>query len=284
MRYVFTKADLDTCLCGLITGADNPDAEILHIRNHASRDMLYDPAICCIECGGSGQDSLNNFDHHLPGTTLPPACRQAWFRLGEQSNRELKRLVEYVCQVDEASSPMETVPFPSLSNLFSGMMIVVNDEKERFLKGIAILKTVLDAGIDPFNTMPRLTQWENYIQAKEKNMEKVLAARSNALFFRTVAGLKAGFMELTSFGGTGWLYSQGCDIAVLFNPEFGAPPVKKYTIASQTLPVEKLLPKLNRLEPGWGGRKNIIGSPRGGSKLQKQDVMEVVFSTNLNSP
>ena len=99
MKVIIQKPDLDTCLTAMVLGIEGTE-DIMVSRGEAPAEALNDPAVVCIEAGGSGQVQLNNFDHHNTPSYFSPACRQA---LEQRSVRDVKvqRLVDYVCMVDE---------------------------------------------------------------------------------------------------------------------------------------------------------------------------------------
>jgi len=280
-KVVIQKVDLDTALTAFILGVSEKDA-IVVVRDKASPEDLADPTVICIECGGSGQTHLNNFDHHDTAEPLPPACLQA-YRLCSLPDAE--RLVEYVATLDtqgpEALKHRSKLPegaFPTLSDVFSGMLLITKDFKEQLVRGIQICEAVVKQGIDPWGLMPELPQWEGYREAKRQNNEAIQKAIANAQFFETRSGLKAGFVETDVIGALGALYGLGCQIAIAYSPRFGTPPVPKYTIAGNGVRVDSLLQFLNEKEAGWGGPAHgtIIGSPRAGSKLKAKEVIAIV--------
>lgn len=292
-RVVVQKVDLDTALTALLLGVSSQD-EIVRVRDQAAPEDLRDPAVLCIECGGSGQVHLGNFDHHNTEEDLPPACVQA-YRAGFRppcDDEALERLVAYVALLDTQGpealrlrTETEEVregegTFPTLSDVFAGMLLGVpgSRTREQLLRGIEILQTVLERGLDPFGRMPSLEEWREYIEAKRRNDEAVREAVAGAKLFRTKRGRRAGFVETEVFGAIGALYERGCEIAVAYAPRFGDPPVPKYTIAGNGVRVDSLLPLLNGREPGWGGPAHgtIIGSPRTGSHLPPEEVLALV--------
>jgi len=171
MKVIIQKADLDTCLTGLILGVGSGD-EVIGVRGDASPEDLDDPEVLCIEAGGSGRVDLNNFDHHETDEYLPPACRQAFEHKGIK-NEGLSRLVDYVAMVDEAVNEHPAITFPSLSSLFSGMLFVESEPLGQFRCGVALLQRVLDDHIDPFSTMPEYQAWHPYIKAKKENQKRL---------------------------------------------------------------------------------------------------------------
>ncbi len=276
MKVAIEKPDLDTCLAAVILGVTKDD-HILIVKGGASRILLEDPSVLCIEVGGSGKIEKNNFDHHNTPYYLPPACMQA-YRVSDKRSKELKRLVDYVCQVDEGICHSYPISFPSLSNIFSGMFLVEKDTFLRFIKGMEILGTVLKNGLDPFRSMPELSEWRQYIRAKIENQKMLESTLSSCQIYTSKKGVKVGFLEHRFIGGIGALFKMGCQIAILFNPCFGHPPIRKCTIASNGIRIDMLKSIFNGIEPGWGGRDTILGSPlKQGTSLSRQEIIRIVL-------
>ncbi|MCX7965840.1 MAG: hypothetical protein N2596_04365 [Syntrophorhabdaceae bacterium] len=275
MKVLIEKPDLDTCLTGLILGISSHD-DIFIVEGKAEERDLLDSSVICIECGGSGLTSLNNFDHHEPHQYYPPACLQAYEHTG-CNDIKLKRLLDYVCLVDDRPEKHPLIAFPSLSNIFSGMLLVEKDPKKQFLKGMEMLKKVLNENIDPFSTMPDVYEWREFVEAKHKNLEETEHALKNTKYFFLNRGLKIGFLESTSIVGIGSLYRAGCDVVILYNPAYGEPPRRKYTISGKNKKVVHLISFFDNMEKGWGGRDTIIGSPKKGSTLTPEEVIEIVL-------
>jgi hypothetical protein len=274
MKIIFQKPDLDTCLTALILGM-KPSDDLVHAKKGASRADLMDPNVVCVEAGGSGHVERNNFDHHDPERYFPPACRQALSTLSSPDDR-LVRLVEYVCMIDEAKPIDPPVAFPSLSNIFSGMLLAEPDPMVQFRAGMQMIKTVWDEGLDPFATLPDKPEWEAYIAAKRVNQEAVWADLQNARILSADSGAPIAFLESAHIGGMATLYQQGCQVVILFNPAFGTPPMRKFTIAGNHTPVGHLKPHFDAIESGWGGRDTILGSPWTGSQLSAETVIQIV--------
>lgn len=75
MKTVICKPDLDICLTAHVLDVIESDI-LVCVQDRATSDDLADRSVHCIECGGSGEADLNNFDHHDPLLSLPPACRR----------------------------------------------------------------------------------------------------------------------------------------------------------------------------------------------------------------
>lgn len=277
MRVVFEKVDLDTCLVAYLFGV-LPDDDLVVYSGELDMADLYNGNILCIEVGGSGQVDLLNFDHHDINMNLPPACVQAYEYLRLNDDR-LLRLVEYVSAIDTAK-PLPKVSFPSLSSVFSGMLLTEKDPRKQLLLGMDIVRTVYEQKLDPFDTMPLLPKWLPYIEAKRQEREAVMnEIKSKAQFFYSSGGLKVGSCELTHHGGAKLLYSMGADVIILFNPEFGERRIRKFTIGTTGASLARVFRQLNEVDPGWGGRDTIIGSPKNrSSSLTPEKVLNIVLS------
>lgn len=275
MKVVFQKADMDTCLTALIMGVNAGD-DILYMQGNAPKTVRDDPSVLCIECGGAGGMALKNFDHHVPNVHFPPACLQA-LRFQHIHYAPLVRLTEYVGRVDEGRHPVDPIPFPSLSAIFSGMLLTEPHPLQQFIKGMDIFRDLLNENFDPFQSMPDYPPWSPYRAAKAENLRKNKDILAKSIFFKTEGGKTLGFVETDAFGGRGRLYAAGCDIVIMFHPAFGVPPLPKYTIASNVTDVIRLKPHFDPLERGWGGRSAIIGSPRRGTSLTRRQVLEIVL-------
>lgn len=274
MKVIISKVDLDTCLTAYLLNV-RKDYNVIEFHHQAPKQYILDPKVLCIESGGTGLVELNNFDHHDPQTYVPPACKQAFELTGHKDNN-LATLVNYVSLVDEGKPIIPHPDFPSLSNIFSGMVMVEKSPIEQLFKGMDILNTVLKMGYSPFEPLPILPEWKHFIQKKEENYLTLLRDLKNLKVFYSKKGLKIGYLKTTSIGGLGYIYNIGCVAGVLYNPRFGNPPFPKYTIASSQLDISQLLRVLLKLETGWGGRHNIIGSPRKGSALSVEQVLKIV--------
>src|ERR1017187_6862418 len=108
MRAVFQQADLDTSVAGTILGI-GPSTVVVFRLTGALPDELADPAVVCIEAGGSGQTERNNFDHHDTELHLSCAARQAFDARSCPS--DYRALVDLAEGVDGGWNP-RPAPFP----------------------------------------------------------------------------------------------------------------------------------------------------------------------------
>lgn len=275
MDYIFQKPDMDTVLAALILGWRTTD-DIVCVQGEAPQAVLKDQGVYCIECGGSGQTWLGNFDHHDHSLQLPPACVQAyeWMR---QEDLELLSLVRYVGAVDTGTN-MSGRDKSGLvfSNIFSGMRLFLSSEKDQFRAGMAIFGTVLAKRIDPWATMPFLSEWSAYMSAKEKLRDDLFTYREHVLWFTTKMGLLGGFLECPLPGVHGLLRSFGCRVSIAAGLIYQGK--RMFSIAGDYMSVSSLLPILNVIEPGWGGPSHggIVGSPRSGTSLEYGTIIKIV--------
>lgn len=295
-RILVEKIDLDTCGVALILGVTRKD-KIEVLRGEAKSSDLTDPNMVCIEVGGSGQTQLNNWDHHgekeLRSATFqafalkvgqkPEEFARATYVSGETSE---SLLVDYIDLIDlegpRALRDSDEVRFPTLSDVFSGMLLTTRDPVEQLHRGVEILRKVVNSYIDPYGHMRtegrEYRKWATYAEAKAENNRQVAGAVKKAQWGVTSSGLKLAWLETDFFGAPGALYGVGAQIVVAYSPHFGPARVPKFTVAGNGIRVNKVLPELNSREPGWGGPATgtILGSPREGSKLALKEVVKIV--------
>ena len=278
MKVIIQQVDMDTALTAFILGVSERD-DIVAIRGEAGREDLTDSKVICIEAGGSGNVGHNNFDHHDTEVELSPACVQAFKTRGELP--KFGKLVDYVAAVDINPTNLPKLPEPAfltLSHLFSGMRLKIKGPKKQLLAGIEIFKKVLGMRLDPFGLMPEIPEWEEYLKVKRKEKKEIEKVEKNAEIFISRNGLKCGYLETDFIGAPRALYKLGCQIAIAYSPQFGDPPRAKFTISGNGVRIVSILPILDKLESGWGGRETIIGSPREGkgTKLIPEKIKEIV--------
>lgn len=286
------KVDLDTIGCAFVLGVGRDDAVEVLRSGIATEVDLSDPFVLCIEVGGAGRVDESNFDHHEPGGPDFCATMQAFQEEMERGLADLRlrycgdsqifnvgALVNYINILD-TSGRFESAPrpeeFPYLSDVIGGMLISVRDPKAQFLRGVEILEEVIGTGQNP--AKGPIPGFDEYARVKAENDRKVTNALKNAKWTTTAHGRKLGYLETDFIGAPGALYGSGAEIAVAFSPNFGNPPVPKFTVAGNGIRVDRVLPILNALETGWGGpgTGTIIGSPRLGSKLTLKEVVDLV--------
>jgi hypothetical protein len=160
------------------------------------------------------------------------------------------------------------------------MILSIKEPVEQFQRGIEMLQKIVHLGIHAFGRMPieKIPEWTIYAEAKAENNRQMAKAAESAQWETTASGRMLGYLETNFFGAPGALYGRGAEIVVAFAPQFGNPPVPKFTVGGNGIRVDAVLPRLNELERGWGGpiTGTIIGSPREGSRLSLKEVVAIV--------
>ncbi len=273
MRVVFRKCDLDTCLTAAVLGVSECDTIVCRPEG-ALPEEIDDLQTCCIEAGGSGGAAQNNFDHHSMHLRLPPACVQAFEFKGRP--KQYEALVEFTHRLDTGKTV--GVPFPNMSSLMSGILLVHPNSIDQFVSGIANLNLAAVLALDPFDTLPRLRRWRVYFEAKQRQRQRLQREVRLAQFCSTKAW-KVGFLETEEPGAPAWLYHAGAHVAVVRRPALPPAELSKYTICGNGVSVSPLLSILNSVEGGWGGPSHgtIIASPFRGSRLTFTELRELIL-------
>lgn len=274
---VFRKADMDTVLAGFIGGVSGDVP--LKIASRAEDIELLDPKIICLEAGGSGLWWLNNFDHHGLQKALPSACLQAWGVFSNKWEPSLRpfieRMVTYVDLIDTGQAFKQD--FPSFSHLYSGMLLGEKNPVDQFRKGYKLFEIFITEKMNPFEPIPSLffekyPYCVTYLDFKIENHKKLLMDLEKVEVYFCKSG-KVLYLETEAMGALGALYERGAKIAICYHPG-----LKKFTIASKDLDLSELLKTFQSIEPGWGGRKHIFGSPFEGSRLSKEQVLKIILN------
>jgi len=281
------KIDLDTVTAAWILGVSRESKVEVLKSGKATEEDLANPEILCIEVGGSGRVIEGNFDHHDSGI-METATLQAWHRAYPTlvGRAEKEEVAEYADDLDSVGVDglrrisRKQNKFPTLSDIFAGMLLSIRESAEQLYLGIEILNRVVVEGIDPFGIMPakKISEWAAYAKAKADNNRQIRKAVEKVHFATTISGKKLAWLETDFFGAPGACYGVGAKVVVAFSPHFGPDRVPKFTVAGNDVRVDAVLPELNAREPGWGGPSTgtILGSPREGSKLTLAEVVEIV--------
>ena len=289
------KIDLDTCGAAFLLGVSRADEVEVLRGGEATPEDLADPEVVCIEVGGSGQSQLNNWDHHGPEAKgLGSATLQSWqFICRRQGlwpdDHPISSLVEYIDRLDrigpQALGPRQEGLFPTLSDVFAGMLLTTRDPVEQLHAGVEILREVNNRGLTArtrgvYERMPveEVEGWLTYAVAKAENNRQVAKAVEKAQWGATSAGLKLAWLKTDFSGAPGALYGVGAQVVVAYSPHFGPAGVPKFTVAGNGVRVDAALPELNAWESGWGGPPTgtILGSPREGSAMTLDEVVGIV--------
>ncbi len=171
--------------------------------------------------------------------------------------------------------------FPTLYDILSGLLLSVREPVAQLLAGLEILHLAKEQNLNPFGTVPLdcFPHFEDYAKAKAEHRAQLQAGVVEpAKWERTQSGRRLAYVETVRFGALGALYQAGAEIAVVYNPQFGEPPVAKFSIAGDGLRIDAVRAPLNEMEPGWGGPAHgtILSSPKAGSKLTLETVVGTV--------
>jgi len=314
-QIIVEKTDLDTIGSFFLhQKADRVDANtpIKSVRGQAGPEDLTDQNTLCIECGGSGQTNLGNFDHHDHDGPDISATWQTYLTLKPaQKNYFLEHVCHYIDNIDrlspqQISQKYPSTCFPSLSDIISGINLKHSRQPEIALKeGAKVIQHLLTKEEMP--TGP-VSGFEEYAQLKKQNNDQIESVRQNIIFVESQNNTYIGHLETTFFGAPGIIYEEGLKkfgpettvIAVAHNPNFGpAKNENKFTIGLNLSPeqanmknisLKKLAEQLNRtandpsvnLDEGksWGGPPTgtIIGSPKGGTGLNMSQVLDTILA------
>lgn len=268
---------MDTVLTALILGCREND-EVVWVEGQATEKYLEDPSIFCLECGGSGQIELGNFDHHNTRLALPPASVQA-FQHRRCNDPTLKKLVRYVAVVDSGERIQAGYKHFGLSSLYSGMRLAHQNLFDQFWAGLKILKSFLSYVIPPVGPIPFLPEWQSYREVKERQQKELEEDIQPAEIFVTRSGIKGGFLESPYPGIHGLLRGLGCQVSIAQG--LGGRNQSKLfcTISSAQTDLSSVMKELGKYERGWGGpsQGGIIGSPREGTRLNKDQLIQIVL-------
>lgn len=279
----FLKADLDTVSTAAMLTDCLDNLQIKRLENKASDSDLKDSSILCIECGGDGLCTLNNYDHHK-NDCLSCATVQAFNMIG--APERFLQFVDHVSYVDTNTRLCNT-PLPlnksgnSVSSLFSGMLYLYLDENERFTKGYELIKTILSSD-DLLNSVwniPLLSDnFKRYANAKS-TMQQLLSDELCKAKIFCIEGYQVMLLHSELAGIHGLLKRNGAAISIAINDNLHKISI---SFTKQTLPLAKfILEKLNRIEAGWGGHvdKGIIASPYQGSSLTDIEICKILTET-----
>lgn len=276
----FIKADLDTVCTAVLMTSNLEQINLVKLYDNATQDDLNNSEVLCIECGGDGQTELNNFDHHAK-ESLICACGQAFQKLG--SPQKLLKLIDYISFIDTgvglySCNIKPLISARALSSIFSGMMCLTPDEKQRFIKGYQIIKAVINSNEyrdSPWDIPLISPDFKMYYEAKILLTKKLDEELNNAKTV-LIENLKVMVLHSENAGIHGLLKRNGADISIAINDRLNKVTV---SFSDRTVHYAKLLcNSLNNLEKGWGGHieRGIIASPFRGTALDESCLISVL--------
>ena len=275
-KLCFIKPDLDTVATAAIL-LDKLPQEVCALTDNASADLLNDPEVLCIECGGSGDTDHSNFDHHINDIDLPCAAEQAWKHTGADSDYE--DFIRFVAEVDlgllnpqkNSDADPDSVPF---SFVFSGMLLIEKDPYTRMRHGFKLVKKALNTlpSFDPYKINRFDSRFQKYIKAKI-NAQKILFNESRSIKYFSINSFVCMYLSTVVPGVHGLLRTMGADLSIAHNPESNFYSVSVRSGLEYLMPA--VMNRLNASDPGWGGHpeRGIIGSPRKGTVLNRDSII-----------
>lgn len=152
---------LDSVGAALLLGV-TPEDEVVTLSRGASDADLMDPSTICIRAGGAGRTDLNNYDL-IPEASAAlqafrlsdtPAIGDKLGLTGQKRRSRLFNLVRYVDQIGRKdTSSCGRAPFPTVCDVFGGMLLTEKRPVEQLHAGVRILKEVIGSGQDPYGTI-----------------------------------------------------------------------------------------------------------------------------------
>ncbi len=235
-KIVVSRVDPDTMLTAfLVAGTQVFSLPIEVVRGSASGQDLSDSQVLCIECGGSGQVWLMNFDHHGGGTEMRPACLQAYQHMetfGAGWRKLLWPIVEYVGEFDAGrKSRHERSDGPTFAWLLAGLLLCNEDPIEQLRAGFRLFDSIVRHEIDPYRSMNVLIEnyleFENWLTAK-KNHESYASEVAKQVKWFEVNGFVIAAINSSWFGTPGLMEGlrnskgRAPHITISFDPVFDA--------------------------------------------------------------
>jgi hypothetical protein len=278
---VVQKADLDTVCAGFLLGCTS-SLPVVHVDDVAPRQLLDDPTVLCLECGGAGEVQLGNFDHHDPDGPTETAAEQAWAAVGQPART--CRLVRYVALHDRGMTENASNPRLSLIGLFSAMREVVHGEVARFQAGLSLLEWFIGLNRDPCGSLVHLDPEEPRFDRSAFIGGEAVPLSDTHDVGMTMALRRLGVATDDAGLSIRRLYGMGFGIVIAETERFGVASRRRLTVAldprscqvrSAAAATDRIRRRLNDLETGWGGPSGgtIVGSPRHRSSVLPLSVV-----------
>lgn len=278
------KPDLDTVAAGFLAGVRPGLHPVLPCGGNAPETLLDNPAVLCIECGGSGQTSRLNLDHHGEGSVLPTAAEQA-LRLFRRDSPRMHALAEYTAFIDSAGQRGKKPPYAAnanLSALMSGVLLAHAEPAAAFQAGLKVLRQWAGTQAPPWDLSGlerHFPLWRSCLEARAAMKAALLAESKNIVCFATAIGPGLALCSIR-YGVHGLLRDAGGKARLAARA--GSPLRYSISVDPENIHwLRSLAARLNAADPGWGGPAggSIVGSPFSGSRLEIQSVMTLMAAT-----
>ena len=197
-KIVINKLNMTSCLTSFILDGERwLPVEIVGHEKAAKelKENLSDPDVICIGCAESADAGLSNYNSFAD---INGGRYEGMRSCGLSGDKiaQIKRLAEYALAVDAGNLTTNGISYPSLSDVFSEMMSVHNDDPETILdKGIGIFRTVLEKNIDPRKSVPCLEEWNPYIKITNKKITKPLIKTKKVIILKNYSEVQIGFWK-----------------------------------------------------------------------------------------
>ncbi len=272
------KPDLDTIVTAALAGINPKTHQLVVLTSRAPAAVLENPKFLCLECGGSGQIHLNNFDHH-DGTGLPSACVQA-LKVFMTDDLFMHRLVAYAAAIDSGVFTPKSGNI-TLGHVLGGLALTYTSFEHCFWAGLHVVRELVARRISPQNLglhMHQNSLWAGYV-ARQKAQRVALSNCTQAV--RRIAVPCGYLLALTTCyaGVHGLLLSLGGQVRLAMRH---LPSGKTQATISCANDLRHILSHFLALasqhEQGWGGPDHgcIVASPYGGSCLGEEEILAII--------
>jgi len=289
MELVMSKeVCLDSCkTAAILIGDSNPENHKITLVDLAIPDKLGNENIACIECGGTGDITKNNWDHHYYSCTQntqldgsPVIKRTLYFDRSvactQAAQVKLKSIPPVVKAIENWTFGINYhfVFKPEIPDIFSGMLLSTKDTMKQVITGIKLCQKWLK---EDFSYSKEEEKW---MKTKKKYDKIISDLVENVELIETRGGEELAYIW-TSFDGAaqGIQNRLGVDIVVVGDLTSGKITITLDPEEEERWDVELLCNLLNRLNPGWHRRHawNVIESPPKWITLRlEEDVVQIV--------
>ena len=163
--------------------------------------------------------------------------------------------------------------WPDGGNELAATKAAVLDHKLSAAERVSVVRRWIESGVEP-------AEYRTQVEAERQDLVRAVA--EGELVFNIRSYGKLVVVESVHREARSIAYSQA-PVVIAFNPGLrfqGGEPVRKFSVSqyeSGHADIQAVPTDLLKMEPGWGGSPNIIGSPQGVSSiLSVKQVIRVV--------